>query len=466
MNRESISMEKEQVVTDPRSQVPDPGFSDPRSQVPDPSCTASTNPRSLVPDSEIAISVQNLTKVYKLYDTPFDRLKESINPFGKKYHKDFYALNDVSFEIKKGETVGIIGKNGSGKSTLLKIITGVLTPTSGNVTVNGKVSALLELGAGFNSELTGIENVYFNGTLMGYTREEMHERLDDILSFADIGEFVYQPVKTYSSGMFVRLAFAVAVNVEPDILIIDEALAVGDLRFQKKCKMKMDGFKESGKTMVLVSHSLADIRAMCSTVVYLQQGNQLYCGTAFDAIIIYTENENKLEADDMKKRSTDFDKMPNDNKSDIGGTGDIILRNMRCYQKGNNSDISEIEFGKIIVVEFDYESFIAISKPVITINIGCPYYKTISNINSINHGISIKELSGKGIIRVEITNPQFYPGTYDVHVGLTTENINVHYYRQSNAASFRIIAPQDRLLCYPAALVQPDANFSIEVSDV
>ena len=149
--------------------------------------SSSTNPRSQISDPEIAIKVENLTKIYKLYDTPMDRLKESINPFGKKYHKDFYALNDVSFEIKKGETVGIIGKNGSGKSTLLKIITGVLTPTSGNVTVNGKVSALLELGAGFNPELTGLENVYFNGTLMGYPKEEIDTKLDEILSFADIG---------------------------------------------------------------------------------------------------------------------------------------------------------------------------------------------------------------------------------------------------------------------------------------
>ena len=174
-----------------------------------------------------AIKVSHLTKIYKLYDKPIDRLKESLHPLKKKYHKDFYALSDINFEIKKGETVGIIGKNGAGKSTLLKIITGVLTPSSGHVHVNGRIASLLELGAGFNPEYTGIENIYLQGTLMGYNHEEMEAKIDDILAFADIGDFIHQPVKMYSSGMFARLAFAVAINVDPDILIVDEVLSVG-----------------------------------------------------------------------------------------------------------------------------------------------------------------------------------------------------------------------------------------------
>src|SRR6266567_831722 len=225
--------------------------------------------------SDVAISVQNLTKIYKLYDSPQDRLKESLHPLRKKYHKDFYALNDVSVEIKRGETVGIIGKNGSGKSTLLKIITGVLTPSSGNVTVNGKISALLELGAGFNPELTGVENVYFNGTLLGYSREEMERRLADILSFADIGAFVYQPVKSYSSGMFVRLAFAVQAMVDPDVLIVDEALSVGDALFQKRCFQKMEQLISNGTTLLFVSHDQESIRTLTSRAILLKDGNQL-----------------------------------------------------------------------------------------------------------------------------------------------------------------------------------------------
>ena len=222
--------------------------------------------------NEIAIKVENLSKVYKLYDKPIDRLKESLSLSRKEYHKKHYALNDVSFEVKKGETVGIIGVNGSGKSTLLKMITGVLTPTSGNITVSGKISALLELGAGFNPEYTGMENIYLNGTMMGYTETEMDERVDAILSFADIGEFIHQPVKTYSSGMFVRLAFSVSINVEPDILIVDEALSVGDNIFQAKCYKKFEELKNEGKTILLVTHDVDSIRRFCDRAIWINKG--------------------------------------------------------------------------------------------------------------------------------------------------------------------------------------------------
>jgi len=222
--------------------------------------------------NSIAIKVNHLTKIYKLYDKPIDRLKESLHPFKKQYHKEFYALNDINFEIKKGETVGIIGKNGAGKSTLLKIITGVLTPTSGSVHVNGRIASLLELGAGFNPEYTGVENIYFQGSLMGYTREEMEAKVSDILAFADIGDFVYQPVKMYSSGMFARLAFAVAINVDPDILIVDEALSVGDIAFQVKCFQKFRQFKEKGKTILFVTHSTSQITQLCSVAFWFVAG--------------------------------------------------------------------------------------------------------------------------------------------------------------------------------------------------
>ena len=209
--------------------------------------------------AEYAISVKDVTKVYKLYEKPIDRLKESVSPTHKNYHRDFYALNGLSFNVKKGETVGIIGTNGSGKSTILKIITGVLTPSTGQVQVNGKISALLELGAGFNMDYTGIENIYMNGTMMGYTKKEMEAKLDDILDFAEIGDFVYQPVKTYSSGMFVRLAFALAINVEPEILIVDEALSVGDVFFQSKCYRRMEEIRQSGTTILMVTHDMGSI---------------------------------------------------------------------------------------------------------------------------------------------------------------------------------------------------------------
>ncbi len=236
---------------------------------------------------DIAIQVNNLSKVYKLYDKSVDRLKESINPFKKSYHKDFYALNNVNFEVKKGETIGIIGKNGSGKSTLLKIITGVLNPSAGNLVVNGKVSALLELGAGFNPEFTGIENIYLNGTIMGYSKEEVDKKINGILEFADIGDFVHQPVKTYSSGMFVRLAFAVAINVEPEILIVDEALSVGDLFFQTKCYRRFDELKKKGSTVIFVSHEMGSILKYCDRTIVLNNGEKIFDGLPNEAVDIY-----------------------------------------------------------------------------------------------------------------------------------------------------------------------------------
>ena len=236
---------------------------------------------------DIAIKVENLTKIYKLYNSPQDRLKESLHPLRKKYHHDFYALNNMSFSIKKGETVGIVGRNGCGKSTLLKVITGILTPTTGAVTVDGKISALLELGAGFNPDLTGMENVFFNGTLLGYSRDEMDNMLSDILSFADIGQFIHQPVKTYSSGMFIRLAFAVAINVDPDILIVDEALSVGDEAFQRKCFSRIMDFQKRGKTMLFVSHSASAIVELCDKALLFDRGELILQGAPKPIVTSY-----------------------------------------------------------------------------------------------------------------------------------------------------------------------------------
>lgn len=234
-----------------------------------------------------AIEVKDVVKIYKLYNKPRDRVKEAFG-FGKKQQtKLHYALNGVSLKIAKGETVGIIGTNGSGKSTILKIITGVLNPTSGEVHVDGRISALLELGAGFNMEYNGIENVYLNGTMMGFSEKEIEEKLPSILEFADIGDYVYQPVKTYSSGMFVRLAFAVAINIEPEILIVDEALSVGDVFFQAKCYRKFEEFKEQGKTIVFVSHDLSSISKYCDRVFLLNQGNLLGEGKPKEMIDAY-----------------------------------------------------------------------------------------------------------------------------------------------------------------------------------
>lgn len=236
-----------------------------------------------------AVQVTDVEKIYKLYDKPSDRIKEALG-FGRgKHHTEHHALKGVNLTIRQGECVGIIGTNGSGKSTILKIITGVLSPTRGSVTVNGRISALLELGAGFNMEYNGIENIYLNGTMIGFSEKEIDEKMDAILEFADIGEYVYQPVKTYSSGMFVRLAFAVAINIDPEILIVDEALSVGDVFFQAKCYHKFEEFKQMGKTIVFVSHDLGSISKYCDRVVLLNQGTKLGEGKPKRMIDIYKQ---------------------------------------------------------------------------------------------------------------------------------------------------------------------------------
>ena len=238
-------------------------------------------------DDSLAISIKHLSKSYRLYKRGSDRLRESLGLTRKTLSTEKKALDDVSFDVKKGETVGIIGTNGSGKSTILKIITGVLYQTSGDIKVDGRISALLELGAGFNQEYTGLENVYLNGTMMGYTDSEIDEKLDSILEFADIGDYIYQPVKTYSSGMFVRLAFAVAINIDPEILIVDEALSVGDVFFQSKCYHKFEEFKKMGKTILFVSHDLGSISKYCDRVVLLNKGVKLGEGSPKEMIDVY-----------------------------------------------------------------------------------------------------------------------------------------------------------------------------------
>lgn len=253
----------------------------------------------------VAIKVRNLSKKYKLYQKRSERL---ANAFGSgKNIKEFYALNGVSFEIGKGECVGIIGHNGAGKSTLLKLLTGVAFPTSGEIEINGSLASMLELGSGFNPELTGMENIYFNGSLNGLTKEDIDKRLKDILEFADIGKFVEQPVKNYSSGMFARLAFAVAINVDPDILIVDEILSVGDVGFQVKCMEKFNDFKKKGKTILYVSHGLGTVKKFCDRAIWLQKGKVVDDGNS--VIVVeryYNINFNPANIEQLKDHKSDI----------------------------------------------------------------------------------------------------------------------------------------------------------------
>ena len=259
--------------------------------------------------SDIAISLKNVSKYYKLYNSPQDRLKETFSRSNKVYHKKFYATKNMDLEIKKGEILGIVGKNGSGKSTLLKLITGVLKPDKGDIQVEGKISALLELGSGFNPEFTGMQNIFFYGTILGFTKEAMNEKLDDIIAFADIGEFIDQPIKTYSSGMKSRLGFAVAVHIEPEILILDEVLAVGDDLFRRKCYTKMEDFFQAGKTILYVSHNANSINQLCSKAILLDQGNIIFQGkpkvvTAYYQKLLFSKKESKNEIINQMKQES------------------------------------------------------------------------------------------------------------------------------------------------------------------
>ncbi len=255
---------------------------------------------TLMKKEKTVIKIDNLTKEYRLYDKPIYRIVETFFSSGKTYYQSFMALDNISLEIQRGETIGIVGRNGSGKSTLLQIICGIIKPTKGSVVVDGRISALLELGAGFNPEFTGRQNVYLNGSILGLTQQEIDSRIDDILSFASIGDFIDQPVKSYSSGMFVRLAFSVAISIEPEILIVDEALSVGDEAFQRKCFAKINQIQEKGGTILFVSHSTTSIVELCSRAFMLDRGELLIAGEPKQVVSRYQKMvyapDDKVEA--------------------------------------------------------------------------------------------------------------------------------------------------------------------------
>ncbi len=249
---------------------------------------------------DVVIKVDNLGKCYHVYGDPKDRLKQMLLGRKKQFYREFWALRHISFEVRRGETLGIIGRNGSGKSTLLQMICGTLRPTEGEIAVQGRVAALLELGSGFNPEFSGLENVYLNASLLGLSQRETDERLDNILAFADIGEFIDQPVKSYSSGMVVRLAFSVMAHVEPSVLVVDEALSVGDIIFQQQCSRKISSLIDNGTMLLFVSHDLSAVKMFCSTGLYLNKGSSAYLGSIDQACNAYFRDFMTIEANQVK----------------------------------------------------------------------------------------------------------------------------------------------------------------------
>ncbi len=336
------------------------------------------------------IEIKNVNKVYKLYNDKKARLKEAFSITRKKHHKEFYALNNINLEIKKGEVVGLLGKNGAGKSTLLKIITGVLTPSNGEIQINGKISALIELGAGFNLEYSGMENIYLYGTLMGCAKEDMERKKDEILDFADIGDFIYQPVKTYSSGMFARLAFSVAVSMEPEILIVDEILAVGDLRFQIKCMEKMSELMRGGTTVLFVSHDVNSIKRFCKSALWLQNGEIKEFGdvsTVTDNYLDFLKLEDFLH----EKNDEEVTKTSERKKNQTENTKDIIVE-IKGFEIKNEKMKSVEKFGKYdkLWIEIVYEVFDEnITSPVLGVAIRKINNEYICGLNTLLDNIEI-----------------------------------------------------------------------------
>lgn len=370
----------------------------------------------------VAIRVKDLTKKYKLYQKRSERL---ANAFGKEKNiKEFYALKGVSFEISKGECVGIIGHNGAGKSTLLKLLTGVAFPTSGEIEINGRLASMLELGSGFNPELTGMENIYFNGSLNGLTKEEIDGKLKDILEFADIGNFIEQPVKNYSSGMFARLAFAVAINVDPDILIVDEILSVGDVGFQVKCMEKFNEFKKKGKTILYVSHGLGTVKKFCDRAIWLQKGEVVDDGNS--VIVVeryYNLNFNPANIEQLK-----------DHKSDI--INSIAVK----------SNTKNVEYLEKLDLEVEYD---LISNDLKDPNIVLEFRKTdyepgttrgndqfVCGINSKDNIKSIPFNLGVNKLKVSLNKVNLVAGVY--YIDFVLRDGEEEVYRKINGYSFTL----------------------------
>lgn len=425
--------------------------------------------------SDTAIKITNLTKIYKLYARNRDRLKDSLGLSKKASYKEHYALKNVDMEVKRGEFLGIIGVNGSGKSTILKIITGVLNPTSGDVQINGRISALLELGAGFNMEYTGLENVYLNGTMMGFTEKEIDERLQDILDFADIGEFIHQPVKTYSSGMFVRLAFAVAINIDPEILIVDEALAVGDVFFQSKCYHKFEEFKKMGKTILFVSHDLTSIAKYCDKVVLLNKGVKLAEGNPKDMVNMYKKllvhqlDEETLEDVSGKsaigEKSSDKSAWKNNFEVnptviDYGEKQAEIVDFAMVDQYGTYSSI--IEKGSVYKVKAKIHFHETVKNPIFTITIKNKQGTDITGTNTMFERIETGTVNaGEERIVTYEQQMNLQGGDYLLSLGCTGyvgDNFVV-YHRLYDLVSFNVLSDKNTVGFF-------DMNSNITVENV
>lgn len=390
--------------------------------------------------NNVDIEAKGLSKMYKLYANPRDRFKETFSLSKKKYYKEFYALRDVNFQIFKGETVGIVGRNGSGKSTLLKMLTGVLNPTDGEMNVNGKVSALLELGAGFNMEFTGMENIFLNGTIMNIPRSEMEKKLDDILAFAEIGEHINQPVKTYSSGMFVRLAFAVAINVDPDILIVDEALAVGDTRFQLKCMDKFVEFMDKGKTVLFVSHDINSIKRFCKRTLWINNGSLIMDGETdevTDNYLDFLKSELSIEEYlDRKNNPIEIPKEQEENNTQANKSEIAQFSSIKMYDE-DGKEIQDIVHGTNVTIKIEYDVIDEnVKEPVIGLAIRTIDNKYICGLNTLLDNVKVNWKKGKNQCELVYEKFNLTGGNYYFDVAIFDKTATVPIDYRTKAKSF------------------------------
>lgn len=383
--------------------------------------------------AETILEAKHLSKLYKLYDKPSDRVKESLSLRKKSYHKDYYALKDINFSIQKGETIGVVGKNGSGKSTLLKILTEVLTPTEGELSINGKVAALLELGAGFNGEYTGLKNIYLNGSIMGISHSEMEKRVEDIVKFADIGDYIYQPVKLYSSGMFVRLAFSVATHVEPDILIIDEALAVGDVRFQLKCMDKFLEFKEKGVTIIYVSHDINSIKRFCDRTLWINEGKLEADGLTDEVTDMYLDYLKTLDAPEVSETQEN---------EEYSSTAEIAEVVKLTLVNENGEEVSKIRHGQKARVVIDY--FVndnTIKEPVLGVAILRVDNLYICGVNTLLDHVKIPWKKGMNRVVLNYDKMNLVGGSYYFDVALYDQTATVPFDYRTKYKDFFVDMP-------------------------
>lgn len=384
------------------------------------------------------MKLDHITKTYQMYKKSSDRLKEALNPFKKQYHDTFYALNDVNIEVNEGEMVGFIGENGSGKSTLLKIITGVLTPSEGTLKIDGKISAILELGSGFNVEYTGYENIFLNGMVLGFSKEVMEEKLEDIIKFADIGEHLYQPVKTYSSGMLVRLGFAIAVTVDPDILIVDEALAVGDTEFQLKCMEKFTEFRQKGKTILFVSHDIHAVRRFCDRVYWLQKGKVIEEG---DTLPVTEKYDNYLKRKAAISLGHSIDEEVSTSVDYVSQI--VTLDHARLYNsKHENTD--EIQRDEFCYVRVDYTVIDdSIKDPVLGVAIRTVNNDYVMGPNTRYEGVKIPWEKGENTFYIEYEQMFLGNGEYYFDVALFEQNAQVPFIYKSKAIKMFVVGKYD-----------------------